>query len=175
MKRALLKQDREITSTTPYRLSLESSVTDIFNSSSSETLYDELTLQQLRLLKERALPIWKSDDADPVRMQRVTEKALSMRLLESVSNQLMESDLRDSFEALRSYFRSLNDFLRYSVQSDGDSLSVTSKNRGKKWIEFRPEINLRQGIDPQIRIGERLRFRYDYLDKRPYLEFSLDF
>jgi hypothetical protein len=57
--------------------------------------------------------------------------------------------------------------------SEGLTISKTSK--GTSLLELDLQFNASKGVDPQIKIGEFMRFRYDYVDKRPMLEYGLNF
>ena len=55
------------------------------------------------------------------------------------------------------------------------ALALTRKRVGRKLLELNMEFNVKRGLDPQIRIGDTLRFRYDYLYDRTMLELGFNF
>lgn len=152
-----------------------STVDEILQDASDTSSYDPLTVMQLRMLKEDAQPSWNPEDIDPYKTRRAVEKALAIELGSHLSRQLMKSELRDTYRnTLRAYKR-LQDRFRYSLQSDGESMALSRKNEGRKLLELNVEFNLKRGVDPQIRIGDAVRFRYDYLYERTMLEFGFNF
>jgi len=153
----------------------EFTVGDILSSTSDTNLYDPLTIQQLRLLKEDAQPSWDPDDIDPDKTRRVVEKAMAIELGRTLAWQIQRSELRDLYNDTSRALKRLQQRFRYSLQSDGNSLSVSRRKQGRKLLELNMEFNVKRGLDPQIRIGDSLRFRYDYLYDRTMLEYGFNF
>ncbi|MEZ4754852.1 MAG: hypothetical protein R3A13_11195 [Bdellovibrionota bacterium] len=79
------------------------------------------------------------------------------------------------YHELKKSFSTFQNFFRYSLQNKGDQLTVSKKETGRKLLELSVELNLKKGIDPQIRIGENTRFRYDYYTKGAMLEYGFNF
>ncbi len=159
----------------PYEFSLGSTVDDILQDTSDTNLYDPITIGQLRLLKEDAQPSWEPDDIDPYKTRRVVQKAFAIQFGRSISRQIMQSDLRETYRYSLQAYKRLQEVFRYSLQSDGESLAVSRLPKGRKLLELNMEFNVKQGFDPQIRIGDSLRFRYDYVYDRTLLEFGFNF
>ncbi len=158
-----------------FSFSFPDTLDSLFESSIRSDLYDSITVMNFRRLKEQADPYWDGDEADPIRSRRAAEKGLAMQTATSLSNVLKKSELRDTYFQLREAFRDLQNTFRYSVQSDGESLTVSRSSKGKKWLELQMEFNAKRGVDPQIRLGDHLRLRYDFIESRPLLEVGADF
>ena len=154
---------------------LGTSLDNILTSTSDSSLYDPLTVGQLRMLMEDAQPSWDPSGYDPDKTRRLGEKALAMQLGQSISRQIKESELRDTYNSLMRLYKQIKQSFRYSVQTDGDSFEVSRKKKGRKLLELNVDFNLKHGMDPQLRVGENFRFRYDYLYDRTMLEYGLKF
>ncbi|MDC0357342.1 hypothetical protein OAO01_00870 [Oligoflexia bacterium] len=158
-----------------YDFSFTSAFDSIIGSSTDTDLYEPLTIGNLRRLKDRAQPAWNPDDIDPYRTRRVVEKAFAIQTGRNLNKLLIRSELRDVYREIKQGLVSFRNLFRYSLQTDGSSYQVSKKNVGKKLLELNLEFNAHQGVDPQIKIGELIRFRYDYVQKRPLLEYGFDF
>ena len=156
-------------------LSLSSTFERIIIAPTDSNLYDPLTIENFKRLRDISKPIWNDDDYDPERMRRASEKAFAMQAGRTMSDLLHRSDLQDVYRDLKKYFRNFQDLFRYSVQDNGEKIQLSKATKGKKLLELSVEVNLKRGVDPQLRIGENTRFRYDYYYKRAMFEYGFDF
>ncbi|RMG39705.1 MAG: hypothetical protein D6719_12690 [Candidatus Dadabacteria bacterium] len=158
-----------------YDFTLAETVTNIIEDSANTDLYDQLTLNNLQRLKEEAQPPWNPADIDPYKTRQVVEKALAIQSGRSIIKLLNQSELRSSYLAFKRYLNSIRKALSFSLQDSGDRYLISREKKGKQLIELNMEFNLRNGLDPQLNLGNSLRFRYNYLEKRPVLELGFDF
>lgn len=155
--------------------SFDGQVDEIITTSADTTLYDPLTIEHLKRLKEQAQPFWNPDDIDPEKTRRVVEKALALQTTTSVSRLVKKSELQDTYRHLYRSFKRFKDTFRYSLQSGSNGLSISNRPEGQNLVEFNMEFNAKHGLDPQLRIGDAVRFRYDYVERRPLLEYGFNF
>lgn len=158
-----------------YEFNLGSTLDKILEGTADTDPYDAVTISNLRRLKEDAQPENYPDDLDPYRTRRIVEKALAIQSGNSISRLIQQSELRPLYRAIKQEFFKIREHLKFSLQSGSDGLIVSRKPRGQKLLELNLELNLKQGMDPQIRIGESFKFRYDYVDKVPVLEYGFAF
>lgn len=160
--------------TNPYGFTVDSAF-DILNDTASTDLYDPITISTLRRLKEDAQPAWDGDDIDPEKTRRVVERAFAIQSGRNLSSTIEKSELKPLYQDIKDGLKEVQDTFRYSVQSNGDSLAVSRKKKGEKLLELNVELSLKQGLDPQFKLGENVRFRYDYSNQRPLLEYGFKF
>ncbi len=158
-----------------YGFNLGSTMDRLLTDSASTDIYDPITLQALKRLRDEAVPRYNPLDVEPELSRRVAEKALAIQSGRSLSKLVHSSEIRGAYLSALDSLRSIQDMFRYSVQDTGESITVTKKRKGKRILELSMEFNLKQGIDPQIRVGESVRFRYDYLEQAPLLEYTFSF
>jgi hypothetical protein len=158
-----------------YEFSLNQELDTLLEHSADTDLYDPLTIARLRELQEDAEPPWKPDDVDPYKTRRVVEKAFAIQSARTISRVLQKSELAPAYRAFLRGVKSVQDFCRYSVQDTGEDITVAKETRGDKLLEFNMQFNLKQGVDPQIRVGDSFRLRWDYSASRTLFEYSLDF
>lgn len=158
-----------------YQFSFSNTLDKIFSTSASTDLYDPITIQSLKTLRDEAIPSYNPGDADPGLVRRVAEKALAIQSGRSVSRLIAGSELRGAYLGLMDEIKALQDVFRYSVQSTGDEVVIAREKKGRRLVELSLEFNLKQGVDPQIRFGDSVRFRYDYISKTPLLEYGFSF
>jgi hypothetical protein len=156
-----------------YNFRLTASIDDLLVDSDDK--YDPITINQLRMLKEEAQPSWHPDDVDPYQLRRVAQKALTIEVGRAFSKRINGSELRPTYRAALRTYHSIQERFRYSIQDNGDAITFSRKNKGKKLLELNLDLNLKRGLDPQILIGDFMRFRYDYVYKRAMLEYGFDF
>lgn len=158
-----------------YNFDLVSSFDDLLLDSTDSNLYDPITISSLQRLKDDARSVWNPEDIDPTKSRKIVEKALAIQSGVTISKLIAKSELKNSFKEVKRGLDSFQQFFRYSLQTDGESLTVSKKNHGKKLLELNVEINAKNGLDPQIHIGESFRFRYDYISKQTLLEYATNF
>lgn len=154
---------------------LSTTLDRLIDSSTDTDLYDPMTISSLQRLKEDAQPEIHPDDLDPDRTRRVVEKAFAIQFGRSFSQLINRSELKPLYHQVQQSFKSVQDHFRYSLQSNSEGWTVSKRKVGKRLLELSLEFNVKQGVDPQLRIGESVRFRYDYIDQRPMLEYGFDF
>lgn len=147
----------------------------ILTTSSDTDLYDPLTIANLRKLKEDAVPPWDPLDIDPERTRKVVEKAFAIQSARSLIKLINQSEIKPVYALFKNTVKNFSDLFRYSVQDRGDELTVSKSKQGDKLIELNLEFNLKQGVDPQINVGDSFRLRYDYTTKRSLFEYGVDF
>jgi len=155
--------------------SLSTAVDDILNSETDTSFDDSLTIKNLSRLKEEAQPSWNPDDIDTDQTRRVVEKAFAIQSARSLNVLIKRSDVGDYYRDVIKGVKGIQKLFRYSLQSDGSSVTVSKKRKGSKLLELNLQFNVNQGVDPQITIGDAMRFRYDYVYNRPMLEYGFDF
>jgi hypothetical protein len=158
-----------------YGFNLSSAVDKVLTDSASTDLYDPMTIQVLKRLRDEAVPKINPLDVEPDLSRRVAEKALAIQSGRSISRLVHESEIRGVYLEVLDSLRGIQDMFRYSVQDTGEKITVTKKRKGERLVELSLEFNLKQGIDPQLRLGDNVRFRYDYLEQSPLLEYTLSF
>lgn len=158
-----------------YDLRLGNTLDELMLSSTDTRIYDEITISGLERMKEIAQPDSDPQDMDPAKTRHLAEKALAIEAGRRIFALLRESELKGSYNLVRRAFSGFQEFFRYSVQDVEGGLDVQKKTSGKKLVELNLELNTRQGLDPQLSLGENLRFRWDYFEKRPLLEYQADF
>ena len=152
-----------------------SEINKVVKQSADTDLYDPLTIESLRRLRDDYQPRWDPDDIDPVRTRRAVTKAFSIQLARSISRLVKGSELRGTYHLIREKMKEFRNSFRYSIQDSGDTFSISKKKRGRKLLEFNVEINSRTLLDPQLVIGDRVRFRYDFVQKAPLIDFQFRF
>ena len=155
--------------------SLSLSMDRIISDSTNTHLYDPITLDNLTRMRDQAAPQVNDDDMNVSETQRVVEKALAIQSGKSAIDLFNKGDLRETYQAIRSSFRSIQDALRYSVQTSGSGYTVSRKGGGEKLLELNVEFNASHLLDPTVKIGKRFRVRYDREEKAPLLEFRVTF
>jgi len=160
---------------TTYQLKLGSTLDRMLSETSTSDIHDPLTISSLKRLKEQALPSWNPNDIDPERTRGVAERALAIQTGRTINELLMNSELRSTYQAVRRAFTDLQDTFRYSVQQGDKGFKVSQGPKKSKLIEFNLEVNPKEGLDPQLRIGEHTRFRYDLSSQAPMLEYGFNF
>lgn len=158
----------------PYDLQLSTDLGRMISTGEGD-IYDPITVSTLRRLKDEAQPPLEPSYVDETRTQKVVEKALAMQSVRNLSRTLQRSDLRDVYREVREAFRDLQDFFRFSVKDDGESLVMDQDSKGEKLLELSLELNAKQGFDPELRFSESVRLRYDFQEGRPMLEYGVDF
>ncbi|MBX7144415.1 MAG: hypothetical protein K1X79_08205 [Oligoflexia bacterium] len=158
-----------------YQFSFASTFDKIFTTSASTDLYDPITIQTLKTLRDEAIPRYNPEDVDAGLVRRVAEKALAIQSGRGFSRLVAGSELRGPYLGLMDELRAIQDIFRYSIQSTGEQVVLTRERKGKRLVELSLEFNLKQGVDPQIRFGDSVRFRYDYISKTPLLEYGFTF
>lgn len=173
--KSLTEAIRSIDSDATYQFKLSNAVDRLVSLSADTDIYDPLTIATLRRMREEAQPSYNPRDIDPEKLRRVTERAFAIQSGKVISNTLYHSELRPEYRAFQETVRSIQSFFRYSVQTNGEQLSVGKKSKGRKLIELNVELSLRTGLDPQVRLGRDFRFRYDRSAKAPMLEYGFNF
>ena len=158
-----------------YDFSFSSQFDTILNNSADTDLSDPISIENLRRIKEDAQPPWNPEDIDPLRTRRAVEKAFALQTTSQVIRLLEKSDLRDTYHAIKRSYDKFRDAFRYSLQTDGDSVSVSKSEKGEKLLELNIEFSAKRGIDPRINLGESVRVRYDYTYDATLLEFEFSF
>lgn len=158
-----------------YQFELGQGVNSIIRDSVQTNLYDPITIANLRRMKEEAGAQVNQDDIDPDLTRRVGEKALAIQSGRTLLNTIRNSDLRETYEAVKQSFESVRNSIRYSVQKEGGSYTVSKKRRGARLLELDVEFSPRRVLEPHLRIGDAVRFRYDYEERAPVLEYQVAF
>lgn len=159
----------------PYSPNFAGTFNSILESSVDSNLYDPLTIATLKRLREDAQPFYNPRDVDPDRTRRIGEKALAIQSGRSLAEVLDHSELQPVFFSIKQEMEGIKRLFGFSLQNVGHGYAVSRDPRGKKLVEFGIEFNLKRGIDPQIRLGEKFRLRYDFVDQRPIFEFATNF
>ena len=146
-----------------------------FSGTSTGDIYDPLTMSMLRRMADDAQPPDNPRDVDPTKSRQLVERVFAIQSSRNLAALLNRSELRPFYNEVRSTFKAFQDRFRYSVQDSSDGLTVSRKKNGRRLLELNLEINPKQGLDPQIRMGEHTRFRYDFLEQRPMLEYGFNF
>jgi hypothetical protein len=152
-----------------------STLTDLIDQSAENVSYDKQTLWVLNSLTDITQPFWDPYDIDYTRNNRAVEKAITIQSTVEGSKLIRGSELHETFQEIK---RSLSDIKRlfnYSIQDSGDSFTVSRTTKGSKLLEIKMEFNLSQGLDPQLHIGDAVKFRYDIINSRPMLEYGMNF
>ena len=155
--------------------SFSSQITEILNASAEIDDFDTLTINQLRLLKDDAQPWWDPEDQDIQDTKNVVQKALVIRSAQSIIPLIKRSELRGSYRSAQRTFRSFSDFFRYSVQDDGQAYVVSTRPKGDTLMELNLDLDFKHGLDPQLKVGDFFRFRYDWAEARTLFEYGFDF
>ena len=158
-----------------YDFTFSSEIDKLLSNSADTNLYDPLTLMQLRVLREDAQPSYEPFDANPYETRRVVEKALAIQSTTTLVPVIKKSELGDTFRAIERSFKAFTDRFRYSLQDSPNGWTVSRENKGEKLFELNLRVNLSQGLDPQIRFGDNLRLRYDWMEKQSLLECGFEF
>lgn len=137
--------------------------------------YHPLTIRELRLLQENSQPYWGNEEAEKERVERATQKAFAIQSAHHLSFVLKDSELRHVYRDIQDSLKSIRNYFKYSLQSDGSTMKLSRTVEGQKILELNLEFNLKQGVDPQLRIGEYMRLRYDYAYDGTFLEYAVDF
>ena len=159
-----------------YDWDLSAELGEILTATADTDLYDPITIANLRILRDKAQPYWSEDDIDPERTRRVVRKALAIQSAHVLVPVIKESDLGDVFLQIKRGFKRLSDLFRYSLQDEpGAAVSLSRENKGRKLLELDLKFSLKKGVDPQIRINDEVRFRYDFSEQATFLEYGFDF
>jgi len=156
-------------------LGFDSSLTDLIEQSSSNSNYDPHTIWVLESLTDVTQPFWDPRDVDLTRNRRAVSKALTIQSSVAASSLVKGSELRPTFMSVKRGLDDVKKQFNYSLQDDGDFFAVSREKHGRKLLELNMEFNVSQGLDPQIRIGQSTRFRYDLVNSRPILEYGYNF
>lgn len=158
-----------------YDFRLGSTLDELMLAGTDTRIYDEVAISGLERMKEIAQPDSDPQDIDPIKTRHLAERALAIEVGRRIFSLIRGSELKGEYNSVRRGLASFQDFFRYSVQDVDGGIDVSKKTSGKKLIELNLELNTRQGLDPQLSFGENLRFRYDYFEQRPLLEYQSDF
>ena len=170
-----LKSDFDSFSNFSYSINASSSLSDLVGDGSGSGGYSPFSLAQLRLLKEVAQPSYNPNDYDPDLTGRVVSKMFAIQSGRAVSDAIQRSELQQTYRAALRGIKTVQERFRYSVQHTGRSVAVSRRNLGRKLVELNVDFNLRQGVDPQIRFGDHIRLRYDWVNNRSMLEYGVEF
>lgn len=124
-------------------------------------VFDPYYMDSLSRMAAEANPPNQPNDFDPDRAEEVAQKALTVKLADSMNRTLQGSELKDEYKATLKEISRLKRLVNYSVQRDGSSYAVSRKRKGKKLVEFQVEPSSKTGLSPQLKIGAMGRLRYD--------------
>lgn len=158
-----------------YDFNLGSTFDKILSETASTDLYDSFTVMTLKRMQAEAQPAWDPAGIDPDLTRQVAERAFSIQAGRTIVATLKKSDLRETYRDVISCFTTIQEALRLTLKDTGSSWSMSKKAPGKKLIEFKVEFNMRHGLDPQLNMGETMRFRYDTASRGPLLEYGFAF
>ena len=151
-----------------------------FNSTIDEIMDDSNTFDPrstwiMKSLTDITQPFWNPEDVDYKRNNRAVMKASTILGGKQASVLISGSELKGTFRDIKQGLNEFKAIFNYSIQSDGTHTYLSKDQKGDKLLELSMEINLSQGLDPNIKLGDHVRFRYDYVNKTPLLEFGLSF
>jgi hypothetical protein len=151
-----------------------------FNSTLDELIddsstYDPHTLWVMESMTDITQPFWDPYDVDYSRNNRAVTKVATIQGGRSLSALIKGSELKSTFDSLKRGLDDVKSVFNYSIQSDGKNTYLSKDKKGTKILELSMEFNLSQGMDPNIKIGDHVRFRYDYVNSRPLIEFGINF
>jgi hypothetical protein len=158
-----------------YQMNPRQTFESILQDSVDTDIIDPISLDTLKRLKDEAQPPYNPLDYDPERTRKIAEKALSIQTSQTLVRTLKGSELQPLLRYAKRSMDLARDYFRYSLQDDGDGLTVSKKPKGKKLIELNMEFNASTGMDPQLRLGQSWRLRYDFVESTPLLEFRAQF
>lgn len=173
----LITNTRSLSSdeSTTYDFSFGEELNRILATSAEGDIFDPLTLMNLQLMKEEAQPSWSREDVDAEKLRVVVQKTFAIQTARYTLPVIKDSELGTYYKSIERSIKSFTDLFNYSLQQSGSGLKVAKEKRGRKLAEFRLSLSPRSGLDPQIRIGDNSRLRYDWVAKRSMLEFGFTF
>ncbi|RIL08336.1 MAG: hypothetical protein DCC75_09190 [Proteobacteria bacterium] len=154
---------------------LEFGINEVVSSYERDVLDRTISNSYLNKLYEESLPSELDRDFDYEKNRHLANRVLAIKSAESLSSLMKRSDLAPLYRSIKQGLGKVRDQLRFSLQDDGDDWIVSSNKRGKKLFEFGLELDARTGFEPQMRVGENIRFRYDYLERRSLVEYGISF
>lgn len=176
LKRAITNIEQDTNLQAAYDFDLSNQINTLFDSSLDTDIYDPMTIESLRRQKDDVQPYWENDqDYDPYESRKLVEKAAAIEFSNRFITLIKGSDLRPTFKAVKRQVNNFRETFKYSVQDSGEGYAVSKESKGEKLIELNLELDAKQGLDPQLRIGDNWRLRYDIFNDSSVLEFSKNY
>lgn len=154
------------------RIPLEVDVVRLLSSGdSTRSLFDEYYVGNISRIAEQASISDRPEDFDEEQASKAGQRALTMRISDSIHRNLLTSDLRPYYKSTVKEVIRLRKKINYSLQSNGAALSVSNKRKGKKLLEFDLEPNLKSVASPILRILNIGQIKVDPADQSVMYEF----
>jgi len=96
-----------------------------------------------------------------------------------ISRALAASPLAHVYAKISQNFRTVRNYLMFRVSPERDGAlgfeSASDYGKRTNFLEFRLAPSTRHGIQPRLRLGERVSMSYDFDEKAPILEYNFNF
>lgn len=158
-----------------YDYSASDALGGIIENSANTDLYDPITLGELRILKERAQPSTSKDDIDPDEIRYIGEKALAIQSSTTLLPLIRNSEIGFALSSLESGYLYISQFFRVKLNHTGERLIISREDDSLTLIELNIKMSISNGLDPQLRLSENIRMRYDWKKAIGFIEYAEDF
>jgi hypothetical protein len=137
-------------------------------------LFDEYYMDGVTKLQFEASPDQNPNDFDERKSSRAAQRALTVKLGQTVTDTLNHSDLREAYRRALKGFQDVRDSVRFSVQKNDEGYSVSRTPKGAKLLEFDVEPSDKTGLAPHVNVMDTGRVRYDTSISAVMFEFRQD-
>lgn len=168
---------KNITSSNPSERLKVDSVSDVMLSSGEGDMFFSGRTSPVYLDYLHNLASGADLDADSSRS--LAQRLLLYQSSKSLSELLIQSPLKERYDALLRQLRHVKDKTTFRMRRKGNGSfhfgggdTITPEN---KLLEFRVHTSTHRGIEPRLTIGENIQLRHDLLHGETLLEFETEF
>jgi hypothetical protein len=164
-------RDHTLDTDSTYRIDVSGRLTEPLTTN----LYDPLTIARLKRMQEMVAPQINIDDVDVEQTRSITEDALAIQSGRSAVRLIERSELQPLYRSIKDEFSAIQDALRFGVQQTPNGVSFTRKRKGRRLVELQVQFDPKTVLEPQLKIGDAVRFRYDFDQGEAIMEFQCAF
>jgi hypothetical protein len=115
-------------------------------------------------------------DLDESKTRSFTQKLIFFQVADSVTNFVKGSKLEEVYKEFVDKLKAASDATTVQVgQTGSGDLKLVRNHSSGQLIEFKLHASMKNGIEPQLKLTDAVRFRYDVLDNDALLEYRVDF
>jgi hypothetical protein len=145
------------------------------NGGKKSGLFDAYYVDGLQRMQVESMIGGNPNDIDQDKQANAGQRALTMKIGQTINSVLTQSDLRDSYRSALRSFQQARESVKVSVQHDQQGYAIGRKQKGPKVLELDVEPSTQTGLAPQLKFyDEAARMRYDQNRKAIMFEFRCD-
>ena len=117
-----------------------------------------------------------SSALDEDRTRSFAQKLMVYQAARSFDQMIKNSELQDLYRNIIDGWDSVRRAATVQVsQSSTGNLRLTQHKKEGKLLEFKLHASVANGIEPQVNLTDRVKLRYDVLERDTLVEYSVDF